>query len=66
MEIKAKRKGSLPNNWKAVGLKYDAWKKLNDGEAISVESVPSGYDRFVDAKEGKPSASSKPSGKAGK
>ena len=48
MNIKAKLPNSLPRNWKSVGLSGKSWEDLNDGKSIEVESVPKGYDQFVE------------------
>ena len=48
MKIKAKFPNSLPRNWKSVGLSGKSREDLNDGKSIEVESIPKGYDQFVD------------------
>lgn len=65
MKIKAIRKGVLPRNWKNIGITYDAWKELNNGNTISVSKVPSDYETLVIVVEEK-TATNKPTGKVGK
>jgi hypothetical protein len=56
MKIKIKDPGSLPRNWKEVGLSSKAWEDLNGGKAIEVESIPSRYKNLVEEVESSPAS----------
>lgn len=52
MKIKINTARTLPRDYKVHGWNVETWEKLNEGEVVEVDSIPSGYNGLVTEVEG--------------
>ena len=48
MNIKLKKNITLPSNWKQCGHSFEDWERLNNGESIDVDKIPSLIEDSID------------------